>query len=57
MEAVLDRNVTLKQNDTGLYDLRIADGDNVVLSVTNISFQRAVVLMEDHMYTRRSDHE
>ena len=44
----------LTQNPTGLYDLKIKDGPAVVLGVENVTFQRAVVLIEDRMHTKRS---
>ena len=43
----------LWQNERGLYDLTICDGVVVVVSVENISFQRAVVMIEDYFHTRR----
>ena len=43
----------LRQNERGLYDLTIHDGVVVVASVENVTFQRAVVLIEDHMHTTR----
>lgn len=43
----------LRQNELGLYDLTIHDGVLVVVSVKNVSFQRAVVMIEDHMHTTR----
>lgn len=56
METVLDRITRaskLVRNDNGLYSLAITDGPELVLKVDNVTFQRAVVLLEDYMHTKR----
>jgi len=42
----------VKHEWDALYDLTIYNGDRIVEVVKNITFQRAVTLMEDAMYCR-----
>lgn len=42
----------MQKNDSGLYDLLITEDGYTVADVRNITFQRAVVEIEDHMHTK-----
>ena len=42
----------VKHEWDALYDLTIYNGDRIVEVVKNITFQRAVTLMEDAMYCK-----
>lgn len=57
METVLDRGGTvtrscvLEKNNLGLYDLRVNDDNGgTVANVRNVSFLRAVSIIEESMY-------
>lgn len=45
----------LVQNGNGLYDLTIRDGVKTIVAVTNVSFDRAVVILEDYFHTKRRE--
>lgn len=47
----------LSQNDKGLYDLTIKDGPVVIVSVRNVMYERAIVLIEDNFHTKRRAEE
>ena len=52
MESVLDRRACeLEKNDLGLYDLVIRDGARVLTEQHNILLDRAVVEIENYMWT------
>ena len=58
MEEVLDRPVRneckLTRNDRGLYDLLIRNADGMVaMDIKNITFRRAVTIIENNMYQYR----
>lgn len=57
METVLDRGGTvtrscvLEKNNLGLYDLRINEEDGrILVNVRNVSFLRAVSILEENMH-------
>lgn len=55
MEKVLDRNVNrgcaLERSNLGLYNLRVNDeSGRIVVDVRNVSFMRAVSILEENMY-------
>ena len=61
MEKVLDRTAVssgckLDKNEDGSYDLEINDDHGrIVATAHDISFQRAVVLIEDYFFIRRRE--
>lgn len=55
MEKVLDRNVNrecvLERTNLGLYNLKVNDeSGRIVVNVSNVSFMRAVSILEENMY-------
>lgn len=53
MEKVLDRrSCKLEKNQFGLYNLTISDGPVLVTEIKNVTFQRAVCVLEDYMHTK-----
>ena len=60
MEKVLDSKICspeskLVKNQLGLYDLTITDETGtVIVNVKNITFNCAVAIIEESMYTRRA---
>ena len=48
----MNRACKLMKNENGLYDIVITDGPIPVAEVRNVTFQRAIVEMENFMHTK-----
>ena len=56
--TAIRRGCKLQKNDVGLYDLEVNDESGIIIAdVKNITFLRAVTVIEDYMYTRRAFHD
>lgn len=44
------RGCMLIRNSSGLYDVQIYDGNRIIEVIRNVTFHKAVVIMEDQMY-------
>ena len=60
MEKILDsvrRECRLSKNSTGTYDLTITGANGNVVSFKNITFKRAVYIIENNFYQNGRDYD
>jgi len=52
-EGTVNRSCTMEENEIGLYNLKIVDSlGRIVVSVRNVSFLRAVSLLEENIRSK-----